>query len=129
MNIIEIKKEYNKKAIELRNLKHKIKEHEDNKEIPDLKKEYENKFFKTRTNYSCPEKPSDYWFIYQRVNKITSVSYCEITSFSIDKNGVILIEKDKYYFISMLHQEITEKEFYNKFDKLIDKIKSIKDIA
>lgn len=49
------------------------------------------KCFRYRNSYSCPEKPSDYWYIYRRVVGHTDYS---VTTFDVqrDSYGLIKIE-------------------------------------
>jgi len=94
-------------------------------------KEFEGRCFKTRNNYSCPEKPSDYWFLY---TKITSVKKADIYdtrangpashytgwSFQTDKYGRVNVEKEVRGYIHSLDKEISEKEFKSAWNKVID---------
>ncbi len=44
------------------------------KHYPEFKK-FEGKCFKMRNNYSLPEVPSDYWWLYKKVVKIKKKIY------------------------------------------------------
>jgi hypothetical protein len=126
MNIKELKEKYQNKEWELRRLKRKIIEIDEKKIIPMLKKQYEGKYFKFRNNFSCPEKPSDYWFIFYRVDEVISPDFCYTTAFQTDKYGVITIERKKQNHLNLLTIEITKKEFNNEYNKMFRKIKAIK---
>jgi len=56
------------------------------------------KTFRYRNNYSCPEKPSDYWWLYARVQGIDSSGYLTVFCFETDKYGAVKISTDKYRF-------------------------------
>jgi len=99
-------------------------------------KKFEGKFFKTSNCYSCPEKPSDYWWLYTKITEIKPkdiyntrgngvASHYTGWSFQVDKYGQISIEREKSGYIHSLGQEITEKEFNAAWDKMIDKINAL----
>lgn len=52
--------------------------------------------FKVRNNYSCPEKPSDYWWLYKRVVKIDGYSLVT-EEFHRDRYGVITFRESSIY--------------------------------
>ena len=64
MNLKSIKSRAEMLERQLRDLKDKIYDQEQKDEEPKLRKQYVGKYFKYRTNYSCPEKPEDYWWVY-----------------------------------------------------------------
>lgn len=102
---------------------------------PIFKKKYEGKYFKRRNSYSCPEKKSDYWWTYCKVTEIKPsdiyqghnciLSKFDGYSFEIDKDGNIRITQEKYGYTHMLGQEISEKEFNDAWNKMINKINAI----
>lgn len=45
------------------------------------------KTFKYRNCYSCPEKPSDYWWMYAKVTRMGDDGLLYLTTFQTDKYG------------------------------------------
>lgn len=60
-------------------------------------KELEGKAFKYRNCYSCPEKPSDYWWLYIKVLKVTR-DHIETKEFQTDKYGEITVRMRKRHY-------------------------------
>lgn len=82
------------------------------------------KCFKTRNNYSCPEKPSDYWWLYCRIIKVDKDADMRGFKFQTDKRGAIFIDPNEYVFRHMNGwQEISLAEYKQALSKLQDKIK------
>lgn len=52
------------------------------------------KTFRTRNNYSCPEKPSDYWWLYAKVTRMDEGGLLYATTFQTDRYGQITIQYD-----------------------------------
>lgn len=78
------------------------------------------RFFKSRNNYSCPEKPSDYWFMYRRVTGADGVRLTTI-DFYKDQYGRCVIEHG-YTFTHLLvdsqhTSEIKPHEFQEAWRK------------
>jgi len=90
------------KQIEARELKHLL---------PKLKKQYEGKYFKYRNSFSCPQKESDYWYLYSKVSKVISVREVYRISFEMDIHSKIEIHGGKSY-MSCLGVEISKEEYY-----------------
>lgn len=101
---------------------------------PEFKK-MEGKYFKYRNNYSCPEKPSDYWFMYTKVTEVKPedvymigdgpTCYYNGWSFQTDKNGEIFIKLSEQGYAHRLQTEITEAEFLEAWNKLNNTLKSL----
>lgn len=95
-------------------------------------KELEGRFFKNRNGYS----PSERWFVYYKVIKVNPESIwangdkfecnCIVQSFEIDSEGKIRIGTNDTMYSSLLGLEITEAEYNKAWNKLIDKINSLK---
>lgn len=49
------------------------------------------KCFRYRNCYSCPEKPSDYWWLYIRVVSVRRDGQCNTIQFQIDRNGMMTV--------------------------------------
>lgn len=54
------------------------------------------KTFRYRNCYSCPEKPSDYWFLYIKVIGVDRYGSLRVLQFQTDKNGDIRIESNHF---------------------------------
>lgn len=65
--------------------------------------------FKYRNCYSCPQSEADYWWLYQIVTEVVGPS-AKVLQFSIDKDGKVSIESDRYFSRSGW-QPITRAEF------------------
>ncbi|RHH20501.1 hypothetical protein [Bacteroides eggerthii] len=96
------------------------------------------KCFKRRDSYSCPKKPSDYWFSYSKIISITPndiymggmkndkvLSSCIVVTFQTDKDGVFKISPHYYTYVHTLGEEININEFNKEFDKAVNRIKKI----
>jgi hypothetical protein len=68
--------------------------------------------FSARNNYSCPEGPKDYWFLYTRVLRAEEGSL-RVFQFQIDKDGRIEIEPDRFAMASTIERqnETSQKAF------------------
>jgi hypothetical protein len=64
------------------------------------------KCFRTRNNYSCPEKPTDYWWLYVRVVGVRHGSVvCHL--FETDKYGKVMIDFNAFRYAHSLDQGYT----------------------
>lgn len=70
------------------------------------------KCFKYRNCYSCPEKPSDFWWSYTVVTAIDDHGWLTLLSFQSDKNGRVEIKTDVLMYSGYLpgYVEITTNE-------------------
>lgn len=77
------------------------------------------KAFKYRNNYSCPEKPSDYWWLYLIITGVDAESGQPIAKeFQIDKYGDVFFRPKRHLFHHMNgYQAITKREFDSAFRK------------
>lgn len=103
---------------------------------PKHKDRFEGKFFKYKNSYSCPKKPSDYWYAYTKVVSIKPddiyeghagvvLSHCTVYCFQIDKYGNLLVEINKKTCTHSLGKEIPETEFNRAFGKIVDLINNL----
>lgn len=86
------------------------------------------KYFRTRNNYSCPEKPSDYWWVYAKITKMDDAGYLYMTEFQIDKNGDINVRFDHYAYHMQGWTEIKRAEMlkaWKRLDAKLDKLAPI----
>lgn len=87
-------------------------------------KELEGRTFKFRNCYSCSEKPSDYWWLYTKVTKVTR-DHIHVHQFQTDKYGEITISLDKTYYRHVpLHDrtEIKPAEFERQWKAMKKRI-------
>lgn len=90
------------------------------------------KFFKYRNCYSCPEKPSDYWYLYRAVSGQKRDGALVGWDFQQDKYGAITIKALRHeYALSMGSdsgwREIERKEFIRAFQKkVVNKVNALK---
>jgi hypothetical protein len=77
--------------------------------------------FKTRNNYSCPEKPSDYWQLYVKVQSTDEHGHLKCLKFEVDKDGNVSVRKDQFYHPHSLDSYLTisPDEFQREFAKML----------
>ena len=89
--------------------------------IADAKAHEENKkligtCWRYRNNYSCPEKPSDYWWMYTIVTGVDGSNIIAF-SFQTDMYGTFSAYLNKSVYPSTLGEKITRAAFEEAFDK------------
>jgi len=69
--------------------------------------------FRYKNSYSCPEKPSDYWWLYKRVLGVKTGRYEEvfIEQFETDKNGETTILHHSLTYMSCLGEKISRAQY------------------
>jgi hypothetical protein len=68
--------------------------------------------YRFRNNYSMPEKPSDYWWLYRRVVRIEKDGTIRCFEFQTDKHGEISVKPEAYHYETVIRgEEISLKEF------------------
>lgn len=81
------------------------------------------KTFRYHNNYSCPEKPRDYWWIYAKVQKCAKDGYLTVFMFETDKYGAVRIRTEKYMnYMSDGYQPIAPAKFAKAWRDLQRKI-------
>lgn len=95
---------------------------------PEFKK-LEGRFFKKQNNYSCPEKKSDYWWLYTKVVSVKPqdvylsgsgvASHFSGWTFQTCKYKNVTIEKNAKGYVQNLGDEITEKEFNKAWNDML----------
>jgi hypothetical protein len=105
------------------------------KNYPAFKRKYEGKFFKTINGYGGDTPP---WFLYRKVTEIRPSDIYDtggkggITahfrgwSFQITSYNQIQIEQLENGYVHHLEEEISEAEFNAAWNKMIDKLDSLK---
>ena len=77
------------------------------------------RYFKFRNSYSSDEK----WWMYSYVRSIDKDGNCIGWSFQDDKNGRITINiQEIWYGCHAFEKEISRKEFYQAWAKILDKL-------
>lgn len=94
--------------------------------IEDQRKLAENlklvgRHFKYRNSYSCPRKPSDYWWLYTKVIGADARGL-RCFEFQIDRYGKIEIEPQKHGHHMAGHVEIDESEFRQAWGRLLHRV-------
>lgn len=81
------------------------------------------KCYRYRNCYSCPEKPSDYWWLYTKVVGLEGPNIF-YTEFEVAKDGRISINFNRQCYASMIHGhvEIRASEFNKAWRALQSKI-------
>lgn len=90
------------------------------RDAEDLKRQAEmsamvGRFFKHRNSYSCPEKSSDYWWLYGAYRRIGKRVFS--VRFQTDRDGKFEIEQREEIYPYSGWQEITRKEYFTALRK------------
>lgn len=83
------------------------------------------KFFRTRNSYSCPEKPSDYWWLYAEVTRMDEYGMLYVTEFQTDKNGDINIRFDQCHHHMQHWVSSSRAEFHMAWARMLAVVKGI----
>lgn len=105
----------------LNGISNEIQDIEENQLIPKLRKEYEGKYFKYRNNYSNPQKPSDYWFVYTKCITVIDAKFFFVSRFETDKDGQIEIKHERTGS-HLFQNRITKREYDAARRKITAKI-------
>ncbi len=82
------------------------------------------KTFRMRNSYSCPEKPSDYWWIWAKCTRMDKSGFLWAFKFQTDRYGSITISPDEYSY-HMQHYDLVSPAVYDRaWRKLQAKIKT-----
>lgn len=98
-------------------------------------KGFENKYFKYRNSYSCPEKKEDYWYMYSKVLSVTKedlyvsgeqvLAHCTVLEFQTDKYGQVHINPSSRTYTHSLQKQISEKEFLKAWEATLSKLNNL----
>lgn len=96
------------------------------KEADEENKKLVGKYFKYRNCYSCPEKPSDYWYLYKRVIGLGKTGLIT-EEFQIDKDGKCsaCFNKGSYSYMTG-YTEISRSEYLKALSKFKKRIAQLK---
>lgn len=83
------------------------------------------KFFKTRNSYSCPERPSDYWWLYAHVTHMDKYGYLYAETFEVDRDGRVRTEPGRNIFYAHDWTPIGFGEYRRGLTKLDAAIKKL----
>lgn len=82
--------------------------------------------FKYRNSYSCPRKPSDYWFLYVRVTRIDALGYATGWSFQTDSNGELQVKATERLAIFPGNwQQVSAREFNRAWTRFQQRLRKI----
>ena len=115
--------EYENLVAERRNLEKRIYSLEADKRAAENKK-LVGKCFKYRNCYSCPEKPSDYFWLYLKVTGVDKTGRPSGWSFEIDKYGDCRVRKERPPSLAGGYKPITSAEFEKAWTKFKAKVNS-----
>jgi hypothetical protein len=98
-------------------------------QIRDAERYEENKHlagktFRSRNSFSCPEKPSDYWWYYSRVQSVDKAGMLTVFTFQIDRYGRHEVKVEKHIY-SVYGNQIDPMAFnkaWRDFQKKIAKM-------
>lgn len=116
------KLEAEKRAREANALLHKIRDAERLAENKGLL----GKTFRMRNDYSCPEKPSDYWWVYAKVQKVGRDGMLTVLRFDTDKYGAMQVQVERYQHHMAYYTEITPAAFNKAWRAFQKKVASTK---
>jgi len=83
------------------------------------------RYFKTRNSYSCPEKPSDYWWLYAKCTRMNDDGFLYAFNFQTDRYGKMEVEPDRHSYHMQDYSPCSKAEFkraWRKFQTNIAKI-------
>lgn len=121
----ELKEEERKAVSKLVSARLQITKFENEKLLPAFKDKYEGKYFKYKNCYSCPEKESDYWYMYIKITEVKQTYWMSGYTFQTDKDGKVLIEVERALTESRCEIPIMKREFDSAYRKMLKKIDSI----
>jgi len=80
--------------------------------------------YRYRNSYSCPEKPSDYWWMYTKVTSMDDDGYLRGLQFQVDRDGNIMIEFAHYLYhhLNGGYEPIKTVEFDRAWEAMVEKI-------
>jgi len=80
------------------------------------------RYFKTRNNYSCPEKRSDYWWTYEFCTRMDQDGMLKTYRFETDKYGNVRVNFDHHAYHLQYAKPCSKGEFYRAFKKMQRKV-------
>ena len=87
---------------------------------------YVGKCFKCQNNYSCPEKPEDYWQLFTKVLGLSNEDWnLKLLKIQTDKDGKVDVAVDEFGGTTSLVNEITHEEFNWEYDKMLQHLRDL----
>ena len=84
------------------------------------------KTFRYRNNYSCPEKKSDYWWLYTKVVGVDRYGDLITNSFQTDRYGATSFEPGKRLTVlTQGYQPVSAAQYRRAFDAAIKAVKKL----
>jgi len=80
------------------------------------------KCFRTKNSCSCPEKPSDYWWVYARVTRMDESGMLYAMTFQTDKYGNVNIEQDSCVHHAQYYTPCSAADLKKAWKKLLSKL-------
>jgi hypothetical protein len=84
------------------------------------------RLFKQRTNYSSPEKRSDFWTMYAVCTRMDEHGLLFVRSFSTDKYGSVTIEPDQCGYHMQYWKSCPRAEYKRALAKLKHKVAGLR---
>lgn len=101
----------------------------ENADRDERNKKFVGRYFRYRNCYSCPEKSSDYWWMYFRVIGVRE-GYLLVQKFQNDNRGRITIETDDMFSVMLDGtQEIKKQQYEKAFAKTMEAASAVADVA
>jgi hypothetical protein len=82
------------------------------------------KTFRTRNNFSCPEKPSDYWWLYAKITRMDDAGMLYATTFQTDKYGAVSINFDQCVHHAQYYSSCPAADFKKAWKAMLKKLNS-----
>jgi hypothetical protein len=83
------------------------------------------KFYRARNNYSCPEKRSDYWWVYAEVTRMDEFGMLYATEIQTDRHGNISIRFDSCIHHAQSWSPTTRYAYVKAWAKMLAKVKGL----
>lgn len=87
------------------------------------------RYFKYRNSYSCPQKASDYWWLYARTDRLDRAGTLHGVTFQIDSRGEITVAPQRFMWQlfgdGSKYQPITRAEFQRAWTRTQRAIKAL----
>lgn len=82
------------------------------------------KCYRTRNNYSLPEKASDYWWLYTKVVGLSKDRSLQTLSFEDDKRGRLLVQSRDHSMRQTIerYEEITPAAFAKAWARFLGRV-------
>lgn len=97
---------------------------EQREEISKLKEKYLGKYFKFHTSFFGAETEKNFWWIYIKITKITSIHFLWGITIQRDIYGLTTSNTEDEISESMCSIEMTKEEFDGQVREIISKIES-----